>query len=380
VLAVVTNHIWNPTETFVRRHAEDLLPGETVVVALAVEKGCHTDLPVFLLEPARGSVLELAQRACRRIGVLKPPTKKTPMNALVQYGLRRFLARHKVALILAEFMDSSLRFLPLAQEMGIPLFVHAHGYDVSLSLREAYWRRRYVAYNNAAGVIVVSESVKRRLIDIGLNPESIHVIPCCVDVPPAPPAHCSREFVRLLAVGRMTGKKAPLLMLEAFRLAQKKCGRLRFDFVGEGSLFAKAGQYVREHNLDDTVVLHGYKKPEEVRRLMADADMFAQHSIVDPLTGDEEGLPVAILEAMASALPVVSTRHAGIPEAVLDAKTGFLVEEGDTHHMAKCLVRLAGDEALRRAMGRAGWQRARDCFTWDQERNSLITLMGLNQK
>ena len=63
---------------------------------------------------------------------------------------------------------------------------------------------------------------------------------------------------------------------------------------------------------------------------MEAADVLIQHSVVDPATGDEEGLPVAILEGMGCGLPVVATRHAGIPESVVEGETGMLVDEGDS--------------------------------------------------
>ena len=85
---------------------------------------------------------------------------------------------------------------------------------------------------------------------------------------------------------------------------------------------------------------------------MNGADVFVQHSITDSHTGDQEGLPVAVLEAMASGLPVVATRHAGIPEAVVEGETGYLVEEGDIGAMAGHIARLAEDHTLRSKMAR----------------------------
>jgi glycosyltransferase involved in cell wall biosynthesis len=109
---------------------------------------------------------------------------------------------------------------------------------------------------------------------------------------------------------------------------------------------------------------------------MRQADIFLQHSMVDP-DGAEEGLPVAILEAMANALPVVSTRHAGIPEAVLEEETGFLVDEGDSLRMSEQILLLAKDSNLRREMGTKGWQRAKDLFTWELQKKRLLQLMRL---
>src|SRR4051794_36516731 len=120
-----------------------------------------------------------------------------------------------------------------------------------------------------------------------------------------------------------------------------------------------------------TTLFRSAVRHQEVLRRMRVADVFCQHSIVDPETGDEEGLPVAILEAMVHGLPVVSTRHAGIPDAVADGVSGFLVEEGDVAGMARHLARLAADPALRSRMGRAGRRIVEARFTWPVERDAL---------
>jgi len=88
---------------------------------------------------------------------------------------------------------------------------------------------------------------------------------------------------------------------------------------------------------------------------------------------------VAILEAMAHALPVVATRHAGIPESVQETKTGLLVDESDIVSMAEHIVTLARDEALRRSMKLAGWQIARENFTWEREREELLKVLGFGE-
>jgi len=110
---------------------------------------------------------------------------------------------------------------------------------------------------------------------------------------------------------------------------------------------------------------------------MAKADIFLQHSVTDPTNGDMEGLPVAILEAMARGLPVVSTRHAGIPEQVVEEQTGILVDEGDVDGMAKGILRLAIDPSLRQRMGQAGHRRALANFMWERNRDELREVMGI---
>jgi glycosyltransferase involved in cell wall biosynthesis len=127
--------------------------------------------------------------------------------------------------------------------------------------------------------------------------------------------------------------------------------------------------------LEPVVTLHGWQPTAAIQACCGDSDVFVQHSILDPETGDEEGLPVAVLEAMAAGLPVVATRHGGIPEAVVAETTGALVGEGDVTEMAAQVVRLAADPDLRSRFGRAAWQRVREHYTWEAERRALLEIM-----
>ena len=127
-------------------------------------------------------------------------------------------------------------------------------------------------------------------------------------------------------------------------------------------------------------MLHGHQQNEEVQKLMREVDLFLQHSMSDPETGDEGGLPVAVLEAMANSLRVVSIRHAGIPEAVQDGTSGYLVDEGDSLGMGECLLALVRDPDLRWRMGEAGWRRAKEHFSWEEERTDLLRILGITEQ
>jgi len=297
----------------------------------------------------------------------------------VQIGVLQFLKRHNVQVVLSEYLDFSLKWLEVAKVLGIKFFAHAHGYDVSRSLRDTQMRRKYLRLKSADGIITMSEVSRQRLVKLGLGASRIHVIPYGIDVSQSPVRHGLRkaDTVRCLAVGRMVAKKAPLLLLEAFRRAVSALPALQLDYIGEGELFEAAHDFVQEHNLAAKVNLHGGQPNTVVQNMMSKTDIFLQHSRTDPETGDEEGLPVAILEAMGHGLPVITTTHAGIPEAVVEGVTGLLVDEGDTGDMAECLVQLASDAELRGQFGLAGWQRARERFTWQRERQDLLKVLGL---
>jgi glycosyltransferase involved in cell wall biosynthesis len=240
------------------------------------------------------------------------------------------------------------------------------------------FRKGYLDYSEAAGIITISHASKKRLLEIGLPDNLVHVVHNGVEIPARSPARRGNNAsVSCLAVGRMTNIKAPILLLESFCRAYEQCPALRLDYVGGGELLAAAMQYVKCHGLGEVVRLHGVKDSGFVQEMMRSADIFVQHSATDPTNGDMEGLPVAILEAMANALPVVSTRHAGIPEQVVEGETGFLVEECDAGAMAESIVRLAKSPDLRRSMGEAGYVRAKEHFSWELNRKRLCEVMGL---
>lgn len=375
-LAVFAPIVGGRSETFIRRHMQDLLPGGTVVVADSANGplGGHwaLDCPCLFLEekPPRKWVRQIAQGVARRIGWERNQNGER---------VERFLRDNGVRVVIGEYLDWSLPWLRIAHAAGARFFGHALGYDVSMQLRDPRWRADYLGYNEAEGVITMSRVSRTRLAEIGLDPGRIHVVPFGVDIPPQEPRELAAgAAVRCLAVGRMVGKKAPILTLDAVRRAAIECPDLRLDYVGEGELLPAVRQFVRAFRLEDRVRLHGGLASETVFRLMKEADIFLQHSVTDPDSGDEEGLPVAILEAMAHGLPVISTRHAGIPEAITDGENGFLVDEGDSAGMGARVAELAKSPALRRRMGEAGWRRARQSFSWERERSELSKILGLD--
>ena len=153
---------------------------------------------------------------------------------------------HGVKTVLSQYLNFSVEWFPVIAGLGIDFFAHAHGVDVSLCLRDELWRKRYLIYNEATGVIVVSQHVKARLGELGLNEDRIHVIPCGVDVPREPTIrNIHRTPVRCLAVGRLVRKKAPQLMLGAFHRALKANKDMVLDVVGSGELLP-ASRRVRE--------------------------------------------------------------------------------------------------------------------------------------
>lgn len=367
-LAVMAPFLGRTTETAVRRHMFALVPGRTAVLALTAPPEAARDPDLA------GSPSLILDEGFKYL--IKPPSSAREVAPIIEKA-GRFLLEHRVKAILSEYLDFSTYFIGLAEQLKIPFVAHAHGADASQRLRDAGWRRRYACLSSASAIVAVSSAMKHALEAAGLDGERIHVIPCGVVVSGPAPLPRVDGALRCVTVGRMTAKKAPILLLDAFRRALPHIEGARLDWAGDGPLLSSAHHFVRAMGMEDRVTLHGELRHDEVLRLLREADVFVQHCCVDELTGDAEGLPAAILEAMAAGLPVLSTTHAGIPEAVEDDVTGFLVAEGDTQAMAARLVALARSPELRRSMGLRGWTRVRRLFSWELERERLLGVLGL---
>jgi glycosyltransferase involved in cell wall biosynthesis len=232
------------------------------------------------------------------------------------------------------------------------LIVHFHGFDASQTrlleeMAEDYRRM----FGDAAALVAVSRVMRQRLIDLGAPAGKVHWNPYGVDCTAfgkADPAAVPPVF---LAVGWFCDRKAPQLTMRAFARVHESYPAARLRMIGGGPLLAPCRELARELAVAEAVDFLGVQPPPVVQEEMRRARGFVQHSVVTA-EGETEGTPVAILEAGASSLPVVATRHAGIPDAVLDGQTGFLVAEHDVAGMAEQMLRLAGDPALAGDMGR----------------------------
>jgi glycosyltransferase involved in cell wall biosynthesis/GT2 family glycosyltransferase len=157
-----------------------------------------------------------------------------------------------------------------------------------------------------------------------------------------------------VAVGRLTEQKDPATLLDAWRRVR---GPHRLLLVGDGPMRAALEARCRAEGLDGRVVIAGVR--DDVAAILRRADVFV-------LASRWEGLPLAIIEAMMSGLPIVATTVGGVPEAVAEGETGLLVPPQAPGALALALERLLGDAALRRRMGAAGRQRALREFAADR--------------
>jgi glycosyltransferase involved in cell wall biosynthesis len=132
---------------------------------------------------------------------------------------------------------------------------------------------------------------------------------------------------------------------------------------------------VKVLGLEDNIIFRGVLSPAEVMNLFSESLALVQHSVIS-YNGDEEGTPVAILEASAAGIPVIATRHAGIPDVVVHGETGFLVDELDIDGMAFYMAKLVEDPELTISLGSKGRSRIRNNFTMRKHLDALDDLIA----
>jgi glycosyltransferase involved in cell wall biosynthesis len=239
-----------------------------------------------------------------------------------------------------------------AARLGVPLIVTLHGLDVTRQAqrpgpRGARHRRHLRAvFDRAAVVLAVSEVIRRTAVDLGADPAKVIVHHTGVPVPSQPATAAKRWDV--VFVGRFVEKKGLDDLVEALALVGDL--RPRVLFVGAGPLEEPIRARAAGLGLDATFL--GMRPPAEVARHLGESKILVSPSKKAP-DGDCEGLPTTILEAAALGVPTVSTRHSGIPEAVLHGVTGLLGAEGDRVALADGMRRLLTDDALRSRLGDA---------------------------
>ena len=269
----------------------------------------------------------------------------------------------KLDLIHAHFGPNGVYAMALADKLKIPLIVTFHGYDITLT-RQAIWRTGKFLYyqlifherelkTKASAFIAVSNFIRHKLIEQGYPQEKIIQHYIGVDTDKFSPSSQKADERYILCVGRHTEKKGIDTLLRAFARIATKHPSVNLLQVGKGQLTTELQKLTKQLGIDKQVRFLGAQPHEKVLQLMQHAEIFALPSQIAK-SGECEGLPIVILEASACGVPVVSTYHSGIPEAVIEGETGFLVSEKDDKSLAEKLDILLSDRALGKKMGEQG--------------------------
>jgi colanic acid/amylovoran biosynthesis glycosyltransferase len=320
-------------------------------------------------------VLETPRMNFVRRGMLKYLLRKP---ALIYRGefeaIRRILVRRDPDLMHVYFGDTGVHLLPLVERWDRPLVVSFHGMDVQRRVKEQGYEANLRRLLRLASLILVrSRSIAVHLRELDCDPEKIRLNR--TGIPLEAFSYFPREQPEddawiLVQACRLVPKKGLATALPAFAAFLKRFPKSRFVIAGDGPLREKLERSVNDLNLRKSVTFAGFLSQPELRSLYEMAHIFIHPSERQP-DSNQEGVPNSMLEAMATGLPVVATRHGGIPEAVTDGLNGFLTAERDDAALTESLFKLARDPALWRKMGQAASQAVRREFEQTRQIETL---------
>lgn len=267
------------------------------------------------------------------------------------YGLCR---RLQPALVHAHFGLDGYRLIGLARKTGLPLVVSFYGHDVSRLPDAAGWQRRYQRLAlQGTRFIAATEAMKQQLLRLGFPETRIAVVRFGLDLHQFAFQARHQAGPRLLLVGRLVEKKGHAVALEAVARLHALGIEARLSCLGDGPLRNALKEKAQKLGIADRVLFYGEVTNEQVH------DAYYTHDVLlvpsqTATDGDQEGLPNVLIEGLACGIPVIATRHAGIPELVQHESTGLLVPEGDAEALAAAILRLMETPGLVARLSYAG--------------------------
>ncbi|RKQ40745.1 colanic acid biosynthesis glycosyltransferase WcaL [Enterobacter sp. R1(2018)] len=355
------------SETFVLNQIVAFIDMGYEVEIVAIQKGDLTNThaafneyhlaekTTWLMDEPEGKVAKLQSRALNTLrGALRPRTWRA-LNAS-RYGeearnliLSSICGRNSQTLradvFIAHFgpagvTAAKLRELGLLQGKIATVF---HGIDISGREALAHYTPEYQQlFVRGDLMLPISNLWAGRLEKMGCPPAKIAVSRMGVDMDrfSLRPVKAPAGTLEIISVARLTEKKGLHVAIEACRLLKERGVDFRYNILGIGPWEIRLRTLIEQHQLDDVVFMPGFKPNHEVKAMLDEADLFLLPSVTGE-DGDMEGIPVALMEAMAVGIPVISTVHSGIPELIDAGHSGWLVPEYDAIALADRLQAFA---------------------------------------
>lgn len=257
----------------------------------------------------------------------------------------------------------------IATGLGVRTVVHMHGSDFHLYFRSlpGWYKRAVVAILRRCQRVIVIGDYWRKFAtqELGLDPARVVLIHNGAPRPDVP-RRAANDTPRLLMLGELGPRKGTPELIAALATPELRARRWTATLAGNGPVDEFRSK-VAALGLSDRMTLPGWQSSEQVKALLAVADIFV-------LPSRQEGLPVAILEAMAGNVAVIATPVGAISDAIVDGQTGLLVPPGDVPALATALVRLIDDTTLREALSRQARARFEEKFTIDRTADQTAAL------
>ncbi len=265
------------------------------------------------------------------------------------------------------------------KDMGVlqgKVVVTFHGADMSAYLRRRGSDAYRFLFRKGELFLPVSERWRRKLTELGCAEDRLVVHRMgvrCSDLSFHPRRLPEDRTVRIVTIARLVEKKGVEYGIRAVAQVLRRHAQVQYNIIGDGPLRKYLRNLIDDLKLTDKVRLLGAREQRDVYRLLTDSHILLCPSVMSE-EGDEEGIPVAIMEAMGCGLPVVATRHSGIPELVEDGVSGFLAPERDVDAVAERLSYLMEHAETWPAMGQAGRARIEADYDIEKLNDRLVQI------
>lgn len=336
------------SETFVINQMAGLLERnfEVGVVCNSIALEAHIDTsvePLSTLMAGTGDWWGRAAGLRSMIGALPNGLKDKASTLLDTLSIRRL---NSFDVIVAHFGGNGARVARLKKRGLItpPIITVFHGYDVGVPLHENRLAEYRDLFKFGSLNLPVNDYFRRLLIEAGASDHKVSVHRMGIDISQIPFMSQSRREspLRLISVCRLVEKKGVEFALRALSLVKKSKPDLdwQYTIVGDGPNRVQLQQIAIEGDIIDRVAFTGSLPHAVVKEQLRRSHVFVLPSVT-AVNGDVEGIPVALMEAMAAGLTVVSTHHSGIPELIANRETGFLAPEKDVTALADSILWIA---------------------------------------
>lgn len=372
-LGLLAEEIGAISTTFVHRQIDALRDLDPFVACWKLSREADPGFaPVHVLRTARATH-RLAGRAQR----LLPARYRFADRLEAAHVLRGLLARHGPALLHVHFGWTAARVVQVLARADVRYTLVLHGSDVNGAYRDPgspYARRLGRAFRNAEACLFVSEDLRRKGLELGCPPERAEVFHLGVPIPARQARPAAEGRVRIVSVGRLIELKGHSHLLQGFARMLAAGGDAELVVIGDGPERAHLVAEAAALGVAERVRFAGALPSDAVYRELEGAQVYVQSSM--RLGGLEEGLGIAIQEAMAAGLAVVGTDTGGTREVLADDETGLLVPERAPEALAAAMGRLVKDAPLRGRLGAAARQRMSADFDLDAQNARLRRRLG----
>ncbi|PBI81941.1 colanic acid biosynthesis glycosyltransferase WcaL [Rahnella victoriana] len=253
-----------------------------------------------------------------------------------------------------------------------------HGNDISQTRILTLFNNDYKKlFENADFILPVSQLWANKIKSLSGHKNNIHVIRMGIGVNKFPfkPRATLNSPIQLLSIARLTEKKGISVAINAcLRLKQQNID-FHYTIIGDGPLRKTLEAQVANLNLGDNIVFLGAQTQETVTEYLNQSDVFLLPSVT-AADGDMEGIPVALMEAMAIGIPVISTFHSGIPELIEDRVSGFLVNENDATSIANVVREIIEDPGVLTGICHNAKQKIDNEFDQEKSYSKMLTILS----